>query len=315
MDAAQEEVIERLIGQLEAREKEKDCDFTQEDLVRLCQTAREIVCQETTLLDVQIEPGTQLCIVGDLHGQYDDVVSPIWGIASEDGDEPVKYLFLGDYVDRGPNSIEVITLLLCMKCKNPDEFLLLRGNHETRDISREYGFLEECKDRYGSVEGEKIWEAFNSVFDYLPLAAIVADAIFCVHGGISQFLDNARDIGQIPRPIATEYENEMLTDLLWADPDPDRPGWAESPRGSGNTFGHDVAVDFLARNQLQLVCRAHQVVPMGYEFPFLPEDKVVTVFSAPSYCREFDNSAAVLVVDSEMSLRFLTWKAGDEQAT
>ena len=312
---AAEEVVERLIGQLEGREPGKDCNFSVDDLKQLCERARDVVSQESTLLDVHIEPGTQLCIVGDLHGQYDDIVSPIWGIASGENDAPVKYLFLGDYVDRGPNSIEVITLLLSMKCKDPDAFLLLRGNHETRDISKEYGFYDECKDRYGQDDGEQIWAAFNDVFDFLPLAAIVGDLIFCVHGGISQFLDNARDIAHIQRPIKTEYGSEMLTDLLWADPDPEKSGWAASPRGSGNTFGFDVAADFLERNQLQLVCRAHQVIPAGYEFPFSPEQNVVTVFSAPSYCGEFDNSAAVLLVDSDMELSIKTWKAGDEQAT
>jgi serine/threonine-protein phosphatase PP1 catalytic subunit len=154
-----------------------------------------------------------LNIVGDIHGQFTDLLQFL-----KKGGDPSRhrYLFLGDYVDRGPHSVEVMTILLCLKNLYPETVFLLRSNHETRDVSLLYGFYDECKARYS----EDLWNQFNEVFQFLPLAAVVADRIFCVHGGISRELRSVADIQRLGRPLNVP-EFGLIVDLLWTDPDPD----------------------------------------------------------------------------------------------
>ena len=291
---ADPERLRKIYEMLDSRAPGQDCPFEVDDLMWLCDQTKEVLKSESTLLSVSIPDGSELDIIGDIHGQFDDMMAGVFQNVQRQ--KPVSFLFLGDYVDRGANSLETITLLFVMKCNIPDSFHLLRGNHETRDISREYGFLDECRDRYGTDAGEQIWNAFNDVFDWLPLAAIVQGIIFCVHGGISQHLTSWDDIENLERPIKSDLESDLVTDMLWADPSPDN-GWRPSERGSGNTFGLPEAQTFLQAFNLLLVCRAHQVVSEGSEFPFAPDRSVVTVFSAPNYCGEINNQSAMMVVD------------------
>ena len=151
-----------------------------------------------------------------------------------------KLLFLGDYVDRGRNSIETFAYLLAMKVKYPSEVWLLRGNHETRDISQLYGFWNECTERYGP----RLWEKFVDVFSYLPLAAVISNRIFCVHGGLSKGLTNLDTIKNMKRPIDIP-DSGPLADLLWADPSNEHDGFEESERGTSYTYGVDVVEEFL----------------------------------------------------------------------
>ena len=249
--------------------------------------------------DILLKLDAPLMVVGDVHGQFNDAMEFI-AIGGDPKD--TKYLFLGDYVDRGLNSIETITALLCLKMMYPKNVYMLRGNHETKEISKIYGFFDECIERYNSQE---IWDKFNLVFDYLPLAAIISDRIFCVHGGISQQMKNIDQIREISRPLSVIQENSFINDLLWADPSPDNQlGYQQSERGISFTFGHDVARQFLDENDFDLICRAHQVVIDGYEFPFYPEQTVVTVFSAPNYCQEFGNKGAMLKITDGLACSF-----------
>jgi len=176
---------------------------------------------------------------------------------------------------------------------------MLRGNHESAAINRIYGFYEECRERYSL----KIWKAFNDCFNCLPLGAIIEDKILCIHGGLSPDLKNLEQIRRIVRP--TEIPDAgLLCDLLWADPDPEpaNTGWGENDRGVSFTFGADVVDNFLKRHEFDLIVRAHQVVEDGYEF--FAQRKLVTVFSAPNYCGEFDNAGAMMSVDSTLMCSF-----------
>merc|ERR1719209_2806529 len=198
-----------------------------------------------------------------------------------------NYLFLGDYVDRGKQSLETVCLLLAYKIMYPENFFLLRGNHECASINRIYGFYDECKRRYNI----KLWKTFTDCFNCLPVAAIVDEKIFCCHGGLSPDLQSMEQIRRIMRPTDVPDQG-LLCDLLWSDPDKDTMGWGENDRGVSFTFGAEVVAKFLHKHDFDLICRAHQVVEDGYEF--FAKRQLVTLFPAPNYCGEFDNAGAMM---------------------
>lgn len=162
---------------------------------------------------------------------------------------------MGDYVDRGFYSVETIILLVCLKIKYPSRITLLRGNHESRQITQVYGFYDECLRKYGNAN---VWKMFTDLFDFLPLCALVENQILCMHGGLSPGLDSLDDIKHLDRFQEVPHEGPMC-DLLWSDPD-ERSGWGISPRGAGYTFGLDISESFNRKNGLSLVARAHQLV-------------------------------------------------------
>jgi len=256
----------------------------------LIEKSREIFISQPVLLDLE----APLKIVGDIHGQYYDLLR----LFEYGGFPPdANYLFLGDYVDRGPNGMETICLLLAYKIKYPENFFMLRGNHECSSINRIYGFYDECKTRYSL----KIWKLFNDCFNCLPLGAVIEDKILCIHGGLSPDLKGLEQIRRIVRPTDIP-DTGLLCDLLWADPDPEAQGWQENDRGVSFTFGGDVVENFLKRHEFDLIVRAHQVVEDGYEF--FAKRQLVTVFSAPNYCGEFDNAGAMMSVDETLMCSF-----------
>ena len=194
----------------------------------------EIFLSQPCLLELE----APLKICGDVHGQYSDLLR----LFEYGGFPPeANYLFLGDYVDRGKQGLEVICLLLAYKVKYPENFFLLRGNHECNSISRIYGFYDECKRRYNI----KLWHVFCDVFNCLPFAAIVDEKIFCIHGWPSPELKDLQQIKRIMRPTDVPDQG-LLCDLLWSDPDADLQGWGENDRGVSYTYGTDVVADFLA---------------------------------------------------------------------
>jgi serine/threonine-protein phosphatase PP1 catalytic subunit len=140
-------------------------------------------------------------------------------------------------------------------------------------------------------------------FQWLPLAAVIEDRIFCVHGGISPELDSLDGLRSLKRPIDIPDEG-LLADLLWADPDAETDGYEISERGTSYSFGATVVQEFLDKNKFDLLCRGHQCVPKGYEFPFEDSQSTLTVFSAPNYCGEMGNYGAMLKVDAELMCTF-----------
>lgn len=243
---------------------------------------------------VFIELDSPINICGDTHGQFYDLLRLF-----DYGGEPPKanYLFLGDYVDRGKNSIETISLLFAYKIRYKENFFLLRGNHESENINKIYGFFDECKRRY-SV---KLWKLFSDCFNSLPIAALINDKIICMHGGLSPDLSSLEQLKKIVRP--TEIPDAgLLCDLLWSDPDKLSTGWGENERGVSVTFSPQVVEEFLEKHDLDLVCRAHQVVENGYEF--FANRQLVTLFSAPNYCGEFDNAGALMTIDETLVCSF-----------
>ena len=241
-----------------------------------------------------IEIETPIKICGDTHGQFYDLLR----ILNLIGTPPsTKILFLGDYVDRGRQSIEVIILLFALKIKYPDKLYLVRGNHEVDSINRIYGFYDECKRRHSI----KLWKVFGQVFSFMPICALIDKKVFCMHGGISPDLVDLNQLKKIKKPIQVE-DNGMICDILWSDPTDLLNGWGENERGVSYVFGVDVVNNFLKSQNLDLIVRAHQVVEDGYEF--FAKKKLVTIFSAPNYCDEFDNSAGVLNISKDLLCKF-----------
>ncbi|CAK7232988.1 sporulation-induced protein [Sporothrix bragantina] len=214
-----------------------------------------------------------------------------------------RFVFLGDFVDRGYFSLETFTLLMCLKAKYPDRIVLVRGNHESRQITQVYGFYEECQQKYGNAS---VWKACCQVFDFLVLAAIVDGTVLCVHGGLSPEIRTIDQIRVVARAQEIPHEGAFC-DLVWSDPE-DIEAWAVSPRGAGWLFGDKVAHEFNHVNGLKTIARAHQLVNEGYKFHF-PEKSVVTVWSAPNYCYRCGNVASIMTVDNNLESKFRIFSA------
>uniref|UniRef100_A0A0N5B102 Serine/threonine-protein phosphatase n=1 Tax=Syphacia muris TaxID=451379 RepID=A0A0N5B102_9BILA len=281
------DVIRRLLS---VKPLQKNLVVTEHELKIICGLAHSIFLNQPMLLELD----APLKIAGDIHGQYSDLLR----LFNLSGFPPkLNYLFLGDYVDRGPRSLETITLLLCYKIKYPKNFFLLRGNHEVANLNRIYGFYDECKRRCSI----KMWKYFQDVFNCMPVAALIENKIFCCHGGLSPLLRSIDQVKRLYRPVDVQ-ETGLLCDILWSDPDPNINGWAPNERGVSYVFGADVLGQFLQRMDLDIVVRGHQVVEDGYEF--FGRRGLVTIFSAPNYCGEFDNAGAIMTVDENLLCSF-----------
>ena len=256
-------------------------------------------------------------MIGDIHAQY----TYLWKFLKDYEKWESRYLFLGDYVDRGTNSLECITLLLCLKMLYPRVFFLIRGNHETKDMTQTYGFHDECIQRFGDQEGEEVYQAFLNVFEYLPLAAIIEskDApekkIFCVHGGLAPSFTDIKQLEKVNFPLRIEEEgmDEKVTfirDILWSDPSDKIEEYSENENRAGAfNYGLKAVQKFCKKNNVTSIFRAHQVVTTGYDYPFRKsnhDDSVLTIFSSPNYCDELRNDGAMVYVKKNMEFTITT---------
>eukprot|EP00388_Colpodella_angusta_P004979 GDKJ01015784.1.p1 GENE.GDKJ01015784.1~~GDKJ01015784.1.p1 ORF type:complete len:606 (+),score=141.74 GDKJ01015784.1:96-1913(+) len=241
-----------------------------------------------------------ITIVGDIHGQYFDLLKLL-----DVGGDPstTQYLFLGDYVDRGTFSVEVLLLLLALKCNYPKKVWLLRGNHECRQMTAFFNFRDECEHKFDL----SVYAAFTSFFDSLPLSAIINNKFLAVHGGLSPELTQVSQVSQIDR-FTEPPRTGLFCDLLWADPADEEKEehqnqnsrfFPNDVRGCSYFFGFEGTCNFLERNSLLAVIRAHEAQLEGYKMhrPNVKTENfptVITVFSAPNYCDCYGNKAAVL---------------------
>lgn len=235
-------------------------------------------------------------VCGDIHGQFFDL-RELFEIGKDCPE--TNYLFLGDFVDRGYYSVETFLLLLALKVRYPDRILLIRGNHESRQITQVYGFYDECIRKYNGVDA---WRYCTEVFDYLPLSAIVDGQIFSVHGGLSPSITEIDQIRSINRRQEVPHEGSMC-DLLWSDPEETiTESFTLSNRGAGYLFGQSAVEKWNRTNGITLIARAHQLIMEGYKYLF--NDSLVTVWSAPNYCYRCGNVAAILKIDENLSSYF-----------
>eukprot|EP00669_Euglena_mutabilis_P011345 TRINITY_DN5998_c0_g1_i1.p1 TRINITY_DN5998_c0_g1~~TRINITY_DN5998_c0_g1_i1.p1 ORF type:complete len:333 (+),score=83.57 TRINITY_DN5998_c0_g1_i1:89-1087(+) len=258
----------------------------------VCEKVKEILLEESNVICIN----PPVTVVGDIHGQLYDLLE-LFRIGGQPPD--TNYLFLGDYVDRGYDSVETISLLLCLKLRYPHRVAMLRGNHETRSISQIYGFHAECLRKYNG--SSVAWQCFMDVCDYLSISATISGSVFCVHGGLSPSLHALDQLRVLHRFAEVPHEGP-ISDLLWSDPDPSRSGWCVSARGAGYTYGEDILETFLHNNALDHVLRAHQLCLEGYQILF--HDRLSTVWSAPNYCYRCKNVASILEVGENLERTF-----------
>ena len=271
------------------------------DLRILCEKIKEILIEESNVQPVK----APVTICGDIHGQFHDLLE----LFNKGGQIPdTRYVFMGDFVDRGYNSVETFQLLLCLKLKYPAHITLLRGNHETRQITTVYGFYDETIRKYGNANP---WKYCTEVFDYLGIGAVVEGKVLCVHGGLSPDIKTLDQIRLIDRRMEIPHEGAFC-DLMWADPE-DIDAWAMSPRGAGWLFGYKVTSEFNHINDLDLIARAHQLVMDGFKYWF-KDQNLVTVWSAPNYCYRCGNVASFLNINENLERSFDIFHAVSESS-
>lgn len=269
------------------------------ELVCLFRLAQDIFYKEFTLLRIS----APITVCGDVHGQFYDVLYlfDVGGLPPD-----TKYLFLGDYVDRGFFSIETFALLLAYKVKYPDRIYLLRGNHECRQVNTLYGLYEEYLNRFGHTGP---WKLCNEVFDLLPMAALIDKKVYCVHGGLSPSIKLVDQVALFERR-AEIPSSGPISDICWSDPD-NIESWGINPRGAGYIYGVRPTQEFCHNNQLKFIARAHQLAMEGFMWHF-QDQQLVTVWSAPNYMYRSGNKASVMKLDENLDTEFKIFDAVPE---
>ncbi|KAI9049506.1 hypothetical protein LZ554_006535 [Drepanopeziza brunnea f. sp. 'monogermtubi'] len=263
---------------------------------------KKIVYDEATMVEMEIEEDANLTVCGDTHGQFFDLMElfRLNGFPTEKH----YYLFNGDFVDRGSWSTEIALLLYAYKWLRPSSFFINRGNHETDDMNRVYGFEGECKAKYN----DRIFRLFSESFSALPLATLVGKKYLVLHGGL--FSDDKVTLDDI-RKLNRHNQRQpgqagLMMEMLWTDPQTE-PGRGPSKRGVGMQFGPDVTKRFCENNGLSAIIRSHEVRMEGYEEEH--DGKCITVFSAPRYCDSTENKGAYINIGPDYKLEFHKFNA------
>lgn len=261
----------------------------EKDIRWLLEQTEELLSKEPIL--VRVDAGIQ--VVGDLHGNVDDLLR----IFDMKGYPPqTNYMFLGDYVDRGHSALEIVVLLFALKLKYPEHIHMIRGNHETEQISEYYGFYAEVDRKYDG----SLFYHFHTVFKQLPLASVIGSKVFCVHGGISPKLPLLTEFEKMAKPEEIDAPSLFL-DLVWSDPMDIEPPFAPNDRGCGQFYGQKALDKFLDNNGLQLLLRSHEMCEHGYFYPYKNSERCLTIFSSTDYCGR-TNKGCVLTISKSLDV-------------
>eukprot|EP00035_Acanthoeca_spectabilis_P020325 m.432321 g.432321 ORF g.432321 m.432321 type:complete len:480 (+) comp17418_c0_seq1:101-1540(+) len=277
--------------------------ISNEACIRILSEVTEVLRLEPNVLNVP----APVSIVGDIHGQFFDLVKLF-----QVGGDPAntRYLFLGDYVDRGYFSLECVIYLWALKLNFPKTIHLLRGNHECRHLTEYFTFKTEVEYK----NSEEVYDVCMDSFDCLPIVAIMNKQFFCVHGGLSPDIYSVKDVEAIDR-FCEPDETGPLCDLLWADPHEDYDTLGGShlylqneTRGCSFVYTKKAVCDFLDSNSLLSVIRAHEAQDQGYRMykqnPKTSFPSVITLFSAPNYLDVYGNKAAVMIyAENSMNIK------------
>ncbi len=254
-------------------------------LVKMIHDVKMIFDKEASLVDVDYPEDVVFNVCGDIHGQYYDLMNifKINGYPSNTN----PYLFNGDFVDRGSFSVECVITLIAWKLLYPTSFYMARGNHESKNLNKMYGFEGEVRNKYDDT----IYELFCDLFCSLPLCHVLNKKVFVTHGGLFSkdniSLDDLRKIDRKREPP----ESGLMCEILWSDPCKEL-GRNPSKRGVALSFGPDITKRFLEYNNLELLIRSHEVKQEGYEIE--ADGKLITVFSAPNYCDQMGNKGGII---------------------
>mmetsp|Transcript_28245 Transcript_28245/g.55550 ORF Transcript_28245/g.55550 Transcript_28245/m.55550 type:complete len:818 (-) Transcript_28245:146-2599(-) len=251
------------------------------------------------VLYVPVPEGGTVTVVGDLHGQLNDLLE----IFDKNGlpSSTSHYLFNGDIVDRGPNSCECLLVILAFKKLYPAFVHINRGNHEASDINSRDGFQAECEQKYD----DELYYKFSELFATLPLATVISDKVFVCHGGLFWEDDTSlQDLKDFNRFHLIPPPETLMEDILWSDPGVLQGKYA-NPRGAGVEFGPDATAEWCQLYGYSMVVRSHECMANGYSL--IHDNKLCTVFSASNYCRAYDNQGAVMVFDEQCNYKFVTW--------
>ena len=302
--------VDEIINKFEtAGKKGEKISVDKELILKLTKKAGQIFSNEKTLLSINVSSGEELTVISSVSAHYESLISFFikHGFPGEEKQTQIKkkYLFLGRYVNRGDRSLETLALLLCYKIKYPNDFWLLRGNHESFVIAAQYGLYRECK--LNGIESQ-----FNDIcqcFDYMPLSAVVNNKIFCSSSGIPRELKDLKDIEKIERPINSIPKEGIICDLLWADPDLNNSlkngeDYGVSDRGISFKFSENVVNRFCEKFGFDLIIRGNSVVNDGYQ-EFGKEKKLISLFSAPNYCGVMSNKGCVMKINENSKHSFV----------
>lgn len=263
--------------------------FDPEDLLDLCRETLTLLKTQPHLL--YLEP--PVFVLGDIHGDIHDLLRVFSKIFNHLLDKSAKILMLGDYIDRGGFSTEVVILIFSLMVQFPNNFYFLRGNHEFPGISNVDILDVELNSLYGKTP---LFEEIHHVFTYLPLAAVIGKSYFAVHGGLSPKLNTPEDINQIEYPIVDVKTNKLVEDILWSDPCAKIAGFIDSTRGKGTLFGSSAIQTFLQNNNFKMIIRAHQCVINGIS---VFNDNVITVFTTSFYNSEENRGGFLKITEDE----------------
>jgi hypothetical protein len=269
--------------------------FHARDIINLCDCALLHFRSQPVILRLDCP----VCIVGDIHGNVHDLLR----IFREQG-LGKNYLFLGDYIDRGQFSLECIVLLFTLALAYPGQFHLVRGNHETVEIASVYGFQAELQ---GMSYPHSVLDAFCRAFSWMPIAAIVQNRYFCVHGGIGPHVGTIEELEGMDRPFVMGACPQAVSELLWADPTDTVQYFRRSPtRGISIEYGPVAVQEFLQKNGLETIIRAHACVDGVSKLPGMP---VFTVFSAGNYHDGNHSGTIVITRDGDpITFRYLPFE-------